>query len=152
MKLEKKKIVLGVLFMVYLASLFYVVFFAEAMGRCHPQRYSYNLKLFGEIRRFIVYRHLLGMKAVILNLAGNIIAFIPFGIMFPKFHRHLHHLVVVALCSFLLSLSIEVIQLFTRVGSFDVDDLLLNTMGGFLGYILLLIMEWLIHLIKKGNK
>ncbi len=35
-----------------------------------------------------------------------------------------------------LSLGVEVFQLLTRVGSFDVDDLLLNTIGGILGYVL----------------
>ena len=35
-----------------------------------------------------------------------------------------------------LSLCVEVVQLFTKVGSFDVDDILLNTIGGVLGYIL----------------
>ena len=38
-----------------------------------------------------------------------------------------------------LSLCVEIIQLFTRVGSFDVDDILLNTIGGVLGYIIFLI-------------
>ena len=38
-----------------------------------------------------------------------------------------------------LSLGVEVFQLLTRVGSFDVDDLLLNTIGGILGYVLFLI-------------
>ncbi|MCI9328578.1 MAG: VanZ family protein [Ruminococcus sp.] len=41
--------------------------------------------------------------------------------------------------SFALSLGVEIFQLFARVGSFDVDDLLLNTLGGVLGYILFLI-------------
>lgn len=41
--------------------------------------------------------------------------------------------------SFGLSLGVEVFQLLTRVGSFDVDDLLLNTIGGILGYVLFLI-------------
>ena len=43
------------------------------------------------------------------------------------------------LYSFALSLGVEIFQLFARVGSFDVDDLLLNTLGGILGYILFLI-------------
>ncbi len=38
--------------------------------------------------------------------------------------------------SFGLSLCVETFQILTRVGSFDVDDLLLNTLGGVLGYIL----------------
>jgi len=35
----------------------------------------------------------------------------------------------------LLSCIVEVIQLLTNVGSFDVDDIILNTLGVFLGYI-----------------
>ena len=40
------------------------------------------------------------------------------------------------LFGFEASVLIEVIQLFSKVGSFDVDDLLLNTIGGCLGYLL----------------
>ena len=38
--------------------------------------------------------------------------------------------------SFELSLLVEVLQLVTKVGSFDVDDLLLNTVGGILGFLI----------------
>ena len=37
--------------------------------------------------------------------------------------------------SFLLTLSIETIQLVFKVGSFDVDDMFLNTLGGIAGYL-----------------
>jgi glycopeptide antibiotics resistance protein len=37
--------------------------------------------------------------------------------------------------SFVLSLTIELSQLFMKVGCFDVDDLLLNTMGGMIGFV-----------------
>ena len=47
---------------------------------------------------------------------------------------------VVVLFSLLFSLCIEAVQLVTRRGSFDVDDLMLNTLGGFLGYLLFLLM------------
>ena len=50
------------------------------------------------------------------------------------------------LYSFGLSLTIELVQLITRVGSCDVDDIILNTIGGVIGYIL-----WSIYRhIKKG--
>ena len=39
--------------------------------------------------------------------------------------------------TFQMSLTVEVLQLLFRVGSFDVDDLILNTLGGILGYFLL---------------
>ena len=43
------------------------------------------------------------------------------------------------LYSFSLSLMVETFQLLTKVGSFDVDDLLLNTIGGAAGYIIFII-------------
>ena len=39
------------------------------------------------------------------------------------------------LYSFELSLLVELLQLVFKVGSFDVDDMLLNTFGGVIGYI-----------------
>ena len=58
--------------------------------------------------------------------------------------------------SFGLSLGVEVFQLLTRVGSFDVDDLLLNTIGGILGYVLFLICNGIRRKYdgrrKKGKK
>ena len=31
---------------------------------------------------------------------------------------------------------IEIIQLYTKIGVFDVDDIILNTLGGFVGYLI----------------
>lgn len=50
------------------------------MGRTYSERaYHYNLVPLKEIMRFIRYRKVLGTYAVVLNLVGNIIAFMPFG-------------------------------------------------------------------------
>ena len=43
------------------------------------QDYHYNLVLFREIKRFIIYRDQLGTFAVFSNLFGNILIFMPFG-------------------------------------------------------------------------
>ncbi len=116
--------------------LIYFLFFAESTGRTFEGRsYHYNLVLFKEIKRFIVYRHSLGATAVALNLLGNIAAFIPFGMLLPVFHRRFRSLLYMTLLTLEFSLAVELLQLVTKVGSFDVDDLLLNTIGGMLGYL-----------------
>ncbi len=127
----------AILFIVYLALLVYFMFFADSLGRDTAQEgYAYNLTLFREIRRFYVYREQLGMKAFLLNDIGNVIAFIPFGFFLPIVTRMgRRSLITVPVC-FAFSLCLEVIQLLTRVGSFDVDDILLNTIGGILGFLL----------------
>ncbi len=131
----KKKIALTVLFLLYLCVLFYLLLFAEALGRHveHPE-YRYNLILFQEIRRFWTYRNSIGFEGVFLNLAGNVLAFMPFGFGLPYLWIRKKEWLLVFLLSAGLSFVMESLQFLLRVGSFDVDDLLLNTLGGLLGY------------------
>ena len=126
---------LVILFLIYLIALVYFVFFAEEYGRTEPaETFSYNLVPFQEIRRYIEYRAMIGLPSVILNLVGNIVAFIPFGLLLPMISPKERRAGMIFLLALELSLMIEVIQLFSHVGSFDVDDLILNTAGGLLGY------------------
>ncbi len=123
------------LFMVYLGVLCYLLFFADSMGRTYAERtYHYNLIPFREIRRFWVYRESLGFWFVTLNLAGNVAAFLPFGIFLPRLYPKCRKFLLTMLFSFEFSLFVETTQLVSKVGSFDVDDILLNTLGGVFGF------------------
>ena len=136
----KKKIQWGTVFLlvIYLILLAYVCFWSKAYGRTVLQKtYHYNLIPFREIVRFYTYREIVGFKAYALNLFGNIIAFIPFGFMVPILNWRCRQMEKVACISFYLSITIECIQFISRVGAFDVDDLILNTLGGILGYCVL---------------
>lgn len=140
MKVEHKKalrICSYIIFGVYIILLTYFLFFAESTGRTYEGRsYHYNLILLKEIKRFWIHRESLGTMAVILNLFGNVAAFVPFGMILPVIHHRFRSFLYMILMTFEFSLVIEVIQLVSKVGSFDVDDLLLNTIGGMLGYLL----------------
>lgn len=130
------RILCRILFGAYIIALVYFLFFAEMFGRDGTTRtYHYNLILFKEIRRFWVYRKQLGFLATFLNLAGNILIFTPFGFLIPIMNRKLRGFFRVILLGFELSLAVECVQLVTKTGSFDVDDLLLNTIGAFIGYL-----------------
>ncbi len=125
-----------VLFLTYLAALVYFMFFAESFGRDPAIRdYAYNLEPFKEIKRFYHYREQLGIKAFLLNVVGNVIAFWPCGFFLPVVSRRSRRWYNAILLCFGLSLAIEVTQLIFKVGSFDVDDLILNTTGGTIGFI-----------------
>ena len=120
------RILCRVLFALYIAGLVYFLFFAEMLDRTGIERsYRYNLILFREIRRFIVYADLLGPVAVISNLFGNIVIFMPFGFLVPILGRKKRNFWFTSLLSFGLSLMVECIQLVTRTGCFDVDDIFL---------------------------
>lgn len=127
------------LFVLYVLFLIYFLMFSEWYGRTGIyEEYRYNLELFKEIGRFIRYRKELGAFAVFNNLFGNILIFVPYGFFIAMASRS-RGFFKALFCSFGLSLCVEGFQLITRVGSFDVDDILLNTVGGALGYILFLI-------------
>ena len=145
---KRKKSLYVVLFAAYLILLFYFLFFSEGLGRASTEaEYRYNLTLFREIKRFIEYRHVLGYKAVFLNVVGNVIAFMPFGFLLPPLMNYKTNWFVTTIWAFLFSLFVETIQLFFRLGSFDVDDMLLNTIGGLLGYIICILLKGI-----KGKK
>lgn len=128
-----------ILFVLYIIFVFYFLLISEIYGRTgEMQEYHYNLVLFREIKRFWNYREQLGIFATATNLLGNVLIFLPFGFfmaMASKYRSFLSTLIY----SFALSLTIELSQLFMKVGCFDVDDLLLNTIGGILGFITFLI-------------
>lgn len=77
----------------------------------------------------------------LLNLIGNTAMFIPLGIVWPSVFKTLdrHEKVIASGAGF--SLLIEILQLpfFDRVS--DVDDLILNSLGFFMGYGLYLIVK-----------
>lgn len=70
-----------------------------------------------------------------VNFAGNILIFMPFGMLLPLLFRGMSNpWSKVFILSFTFSLGLETSQLILAIGMFDVDDLILNTFGGLLGY------------------
>ena len=131
------RVISWILFVIYIGLLVYFLFLSEEYGRTSfDQRiYRYNLTPFQEIKRFWIYRHRVGFWVAFLNLAGNVIGFLPFGFFLPILSRRLRNGAVVTALGIGLSLLVESIQLVFKVGCFDVDDLILNTLGVLLGYL-----------------
>lgn len=157
MSLERKKAikrVTGLLLILYLMVLVYVCFFSERYGRnIISDHFRYNLEPFKEIHRFFAYKDILGAKAFMINMFGNVFAFAPFGFMIAVVSPKMRHFHKAASLTFVLSLIIETIQLVCRVGAFDVDDLILNTLGGLLGYIVFAVTNAVRYVIfGKGWK
>ena len=71
-----------------------------------------------------------------LNVVGNCIAFMPCGFLLPAISRRCRKGFICVMTGFLISFFIECTQLVFRVGSFDVDDLMLNTLGVLIGFVI----------------
>ena len=140
------------LFIGYLAVITYFMFFSDGFGRTDQTDYAYNLVLFREITRFYKYRELLGMKAFLINTVGNVVCFMPFGFILPLISRRCGRWHTVIVLSFLFTLGIETVQLVFKVGSFDVDDMFLNTIGGIAGYLCLMLCRGIRRLMDGASK
>lgn len=147
-KKERGRRVAKLFFIGYLILLGYYLFFAESLGRTSASGYHYNLQPFAEIKRFLYHIDILGWKTVFLNLGGNIIGFMPFGYFVPRTSKKKVGLIYTVFLGFEFSFLIEGLQLIFEAGSFDVDDLILNTVGALLGYVVYFIM----HGIKASRK
>ena len=83
------------------------------------------------------------------NLFGNIAMFIPVGIVWPLCFKKLDSIPKVVLAGFAFSLCIELSQLLFYSRGTDIDDLLTNTAGAFIGAVLYFQIK---HAGSKGKK
>ena len=137
-KKRVNRIVGRVLLVAYFALLIFFVFFSDELGRKMGTGVRrMNTHPFNEIRRFWAMRYTYGWKTTLMNLGGNILIFVPFGFLIPMSSKNkiTRNFFVVTLLSVIFSGTIEVIQILTKVGAFDIDDIILNTAGAIIGYI-----------------
>lgn len=93
-----------------------------------------NLIPFKEILRYPV-----GSTNFYRQVIGNIVLFIPFG-FFATYYTKINRLGSISFITFLVSLTIEVVQKY--IGrSFDVDDIILNVVGGILGFLIFVALD-----------
>jgi glycopeptide antibiotics resistance protein len=88
----------------------------------------YNIRLFSS--------NLVSEQFYVVNIWGNILGFVPIGFLIPLAFPNFRNFFSVTFLVFLLSLGYETTQLIFGLGIFDVDDLILNTTGGFAGYLI----------------
>ncbi|MGN1147118.1 MAG: VanZ family protein [Lachnospiraceae bacterium] len=99
-----------------------------------------NFQLFRTIKMYIRHWDNKGLNSF-GNLIGNVIAFMPMGYMLPRIFKISEKWFFCMLQSFLFILGIELFQLFSAFGVFDVDDILLNCLGAFMGYLFFKIVK-----------
>lgn len=126
---RKEKIIISneimlLTFIVYILCLFQIVTSQDVSGV-----HGVNITLFKELTRYQV-----GTKLFYRNIIGNIIMFVPFG-FFTSYFLKLEKKSFVFFLTLVISAVIEGIQL--KIGrAFDIDDILLNILGGLLGYFI----------------
>ena len=103
-----------------------------------------NFTLFKTIRMYIDYAYKLNSFE---NLVGNVVVFIPFGLLFPDVFKKGRNFLIMFLNALVFVIGIEVFQLFSAFGAFDVDDILLNCLGAVIGYLI----YWCVKRISQAG-
>lgn len=99
---------------------------------CRQPLNTHNIKPpFWEIAELIK-----GNESILFDIIANIIMLFPLGIFLPLWIRKVDSVKKVALTSFIVSLCIEIIQLITTRGYFEIDDLFHNTLGAVIGSLI----------------
>ncbi|MBQ7915348.1 MAG: VanZ family protein [Firmicutes bacterium] len=124
-------------FVLYLCFLVYILFLMDERSNTYHQ---YNLIPFKSIRMFFEYyfiHHDFSFEYWFTNVVGNILLFLPFGILLPVILTHRLGALRFLLASLFLAIAIELIQYYTGLGELDIDDVILNVLGAMIGYWLI---------------
>ncbi|AKN33749.1 teicoplanin resistance protein VanZ [Clostridium carboxidivorans P7] len=136
-----------ILFLIKLLLLSRVPLF-EVFNSQRTLHRSINLIPFHSISEYISGSTINLRRFAFSNLVGNIIIFIPLGIyltLFKKDKRIIPNLLFI----FIVSLFVEVIQGLLALGTADIDDIILNCLGGLVG---ILGYKFLLLLLKGEKK
>ncbi len=111
------------LFILYMLALYYLLLSTE-----NATAYGSNLVPFKEMTRYSM-----GSRGFFYNVMGNIALFIPFG-FFVSYYIKANKTHQIVLISIITSLTAELIQF--KIGrAFDIDDIILNTIGAIIGFL-----------------
>lgn len=113
-----------IMFIAYIAALLYVTIFSRSPS---DQQKIYLIPL-GDIISIIQEKRFHDLEGVALN----VVMLIPFGFLGRHIIRKHHYLVIVGL-GVALSLMVETVQYITFLGSFDINDVIYNSIGTAIG-------------------
>ncbi|MBC7915440.1 MAG: VanZ family protein [Pyrinomonadaceae bacterium] len=109
---------------------------------------SINLIPFYSIRSYIFGSSEIVKRFAFGNVVGNIVLFIPLGIYLPLFKND-KRVITNLLFIFIVSLFVEIIQGLLAIGASDIDDIILNCLGGCIG---ILVYKFLLFILRDEKK
>ena len=136
------KIVLNISFVFYLFALVVLLFLGtrgflwSGITMIEYIKNSSNFVPFKTINTYIraLFDGSMNIDIPIKNLFGNLFMFLPAGIYVPYYIRKAKKISVFIISLSILLVVIEVVQVVTRRGSFDIDDFILNMLGALIGF------------------
>lgn len=134
------------LYGVFICYLFFLIKMLLLSRTSHSGPRSINLIPFYSIAEYISGNTDNLKRFAFSNLVGNIILFIPLGMYLPFFKKD-KRVITNLLLIFIVSLFVEIIQGLLGIGASDIDDIILNCLGGLFG-----ILGYKFLLLITGNE
>ena len=149
MRKEKRGLVpfllISILFVIYIVLLFKLTIFRGS----YPAVQNVNLIPFSTIIEYILSVRAGNRVVGMINLLGNLIAFMPLGYLTASLLPGMRKTVRILITAASLSVFIEASQYVLSCGSADVDDVILNAAGGVFGYWIYAFMSYHFAKISK---
>lgn len=128
----------SIAFIIYLINLSYQLFLNPSLRHVNAVSHV-NISPLKTI--FLYYnaytRHTLPIKNIILNMVGNVMLFMPFGYFMYILFKPIRSFLPYFFFFLLVIIGVEVVQYIWKVGSADIDDIILNMSGILVLYIIL---------------
>lgn len=129
-----KTVCLYGIFICYILLLIKMLLFSRVFSGERTIQRSFNLIPFHSIMEYISGSSANIKKFAFDNLVGNIVIFIPLGTYLPLFKND-KRVRTNLLFIFIVSLCVEIIQGIFNLGTSDIDDIVLNCLGGLIGIL-----------------
>jgi len=130
------KPIVVIAFLLYLLVLFDLTLFAFPNASRDPN----ELLNLVPLKTVALYLHKGGWEMVV-NILGNLAAFMPMGFLLPLLRSKRTSTGSIILTSAAVSILIEALQYASHRRVADIDDILLNAVGGVLGYLVYRILQ-----------
>ena len=141
-KFNKMQCAAAILLSLYIVVLLYFT----VTGRYSHEEYEYKINFFTSYRWFFQYNG----EQVLRQLLINFVMLMPVGFLLPVIIKAKHKYLIALALSLLLTVFIETMQLITKCGSFEIDDIINNFIGAVLGMLIYMLFSRIIQ-NRKGN-
>ena len=141
-KFNKMQCAAAILLSLYIVVLLYFT----VTGRYSHEEYEYKINFFTSYRWFFKYNG----EQVLRQLLINFVMLMPVGFLLSVVINAKHKYLITMALSLLLTVFIETMQLITKCGSFEIDDIINNFVGAVIGMLIYMLLNKIIQ-NRKGN-
>ena len=142
-KYNMVQLIAAILLSLYIVVLLYFT----VVGRYSHEEYEYKINFLTSYRWLFKYSG----EQVLWQLLINIVMLVPMGFLLPIIIHAKYKYLITMVLSLLMTLFIETMQLVSKCGSFEIDDVINNFIGAVLGMFLFVLLNRIIQKQKRNH-